>query len=97
MINKDFKEDGEARGYIDDQIEGQEQDDIQDLIGDIDKKLSKEEKLLSVLSLLRVVFYPENEDKMFAVFDYTIDEELTDDLLAIKLYKDDRITIDIEN
>ena len=97
VIHRDFKEMGETKEYIDNQIELQDKEDIANLIENADKKLSKKEKLLSALILLRIVFYPEKEDKMFAVFDYTIDEELTDDLLAVKLYKDSSVTIDIES
>lgn len=97
LIQEDFKRKGETKYYIDNQIEEQEKENIADLIENADKKLSKKEKLLSVLTLLRIVFYPEKEDKMFAVFDYTIDEELTDALLAVKLHKDDSVTIDVES
>ena len=97
LIKEDYLRNGDTKYYIDNQIEEQDKDDIADLIENADKKLSKKEKLLSVLKLLEVRFYPESEDKMFAVFDYTIDEELTDDLLAVKLYKDDGVTIDIES
>ncbi|MDU1893053.1 MAG: DUF2004 domain-containing protein [Dysgonomonas sp.] len=97
FIQEDFKRKGETKDYIDNQIEEQDKEDITYLIRDADKKLSKEEKLLSALILLRIVFYPEKEDNMFAVFDYTINEELTDDLLAVKLYKNDSIRIDIES
>lgn len=97
FIQEDFKKKGETKDYIDNQIEEQDKEDIADLIRNADKKLSKKEKLLSVLVLLRIVFYPEKEDNMFAVFDYTINEELTDDLLAVKLYKNNNVRIDIES
>ena len=97
LLQQDFESEGETRNYIDSQIEEQDKDDIADLIKDADKKLSKKEKLLSVLTLLRIVFYPEKGDKMFAVLDYTIDGDLTDDLLVVKLYKDNNVTIDIES
>ena len=97
LIQADFMGKGETKDYIDTQIENQDKEDIADLIKTADKKLSKKEKLLSVLTLLRIVFYPEKEDKIFAVFDYTIDEELTDDLLAVKLRKDNGVIIDIES
>ena len=97
LIQEDFREKGETKDYIDTQIENQDKEDIADLIKAADKKLSKKEKLLSVLTLLRIVFYPEKEDKVFAVFDYTINEELTDDLLAVKLRKDKSVIIDIES
>jgi Protein of unknown function (DUF2004) len=97
FILEDFKEKGESKNYIDFQIEGQEKEDIADLISNADKKLNKREKLLSVLYLLRIGFYPETEDKVFAVYDYTIDDDLTDDLLVVILYKDNTARITIES
>lgn len=97
FILDDFKEEGESKNYIDFQIEGQEKENITDLISNTNRKLNKKEKLLSVLYLLRIDFYPEKEDKVFAVYDYTIDEDLTDDLLVIVLYKDNTARITIES
>lgn len=97
LIKENYLKNGEAKYYIDNKIEQQNKDDIADLIENADKKLSKKERLLSILKLLEIRFYPESEDKMFVVFDYTIDEELTDDLLVVKQYKDDTISIDIES
>lgn len=97
IIYQDFKQGGETKTYIDLQIDGLEKEDIADLIEGADNTLNDNEKLLSVLHLLRIIFYPEQEDNMFAGFDYTIDEELTDDLLAFKIYKDNSVKIDIES
>ena len=97
LIQQNFKEKGEAKYYIDSQIEGQDKGDIDKLIENADKTLNQKEKLLSVLTLLNIRFYPESEDNMFAVFDYTIDEQLTDELLVVKIYKDDVVQIDIES
>ncbi|MGB4812191.1 MAG: DUF2004 domain-containing protein [Methylophilaceae bacterium] len=97
LIQQNFKEKGEAKYYIDSQIEDQDKGDIDDLIENADKTLNKKEKLLSILTLLNIRFYPETEDNMFVVFDYTIDEALTDDLLVVKIYKDDTVRIDIES
>ena len=97
IIYQDFKEKGEAKNYIDFQVEELDKDDISDLIESADKKLNKKEKLLSVLYLLRIGFYPEKEDKAFAVYDYTIEEEYTDDLLVIIIGKDNNIKLTIES
>ncbi len=93
----DFKNGGETKTYIDSQIENQESEEIENLIDRADEKLNNAEKLLSVINLLRVVFYPEKEDRMFAIFDYTISEDLTDELLVFKLYKDKKNRICIES
>lgn len=63
-------------------IEEQSKEDITNLIEKVYKKMKKSEKLLSVLTLLRIIFYLEKEDKTFAIFDYTIDKGLTDQFLS---------------
>jgi hypothetical protein len=97
IIEKDFHKGGEVADYIEQQIKHQDKEKITNLIFNIDKKITKKEKLLSILDLLWIRFYPERDDTMFAVFDYTICEELTDDLIAVKLLKDENILIDIES
>lgn len=97
FISDDFKENEKVKNYIDLQIEGQEKEDISDLISDTNKKSNKKERLLSVLYLLRINFYPEKENKVFAVYDYTISDDLTDDLLVVILYKDNSAKITIES
>lgn len=96
-VAQDFKAKGEALNYIDFLIEELDKEDIADLIESTDKKPTKKEKLLSVLKLSGIVFYPEKEDGTFAIYDYTIDQDLTDELLAVKVYKDNTIRIDIES
>jgi hypothetical protein len=96
-MQENFKQKGDVMDYIDFHIEEFDKEDIADLIKGIDKKLSKKEKLLSILVLLRIVFYPERDDGTFAVLDYTISEELTDELIAVKLYKDDTMDFAIES
>ncbi|WP_207891029.1 DUF2004 domain-containing protein [Hymenobacter edaphi] len=97
LLQHDFAQKGATREYIDLQIGNQDKDDIAELIENVGKRITKREKLLSIMSLLRVVFYPEKEDDMFAVFDYTIDEDLTDDVLAVKLRKDSSVSLAIES
>jgi hypothetical protein len=97
IIKKDFHKGGEVADYIDQQIKQQDEKDIASLICNDDTKVTKEEKLLSALDLLWIRFYPENVDTMFAVFDYSIGEDLTDDLIVIKIFKNHSILIDIES
>jgi hypothetical protein len=97
LIWEDFKSGGEVKNYIDWQIDEQEKEEIDNLILTVDKKLNKREKLLSVIYLLRIGFYPEKEDKVFAVHDYTIDDDLTDELLVAILDKNNTVTITIES
>ena len=97
VIHKDFEQKGEAKNYIDFQMKEQDKEDIAELIEYADKKLSKKEKLLSVIHLLRINFYPETKDKVFAMYDYTIGEELTDDLLVVKVLRNNNVEVTIES
>jgi hypothetical protein len=47
--------------------------------------------------LIRINFYPEEEDRMFAGYNNSISEELTDDILAIRIYKNGDVRIVIES
>ncbi len=96
-MQENFKQKGNVMEYINFFIEEFDKEDIADLIKGIDKKLSKKEKLLSILVLLQIVFYPERDDETFAILDYTVSEELTDELIAVKLYKDNSIKFYIES
>ena len=42
--------------------------------------------------LRRIGFYPEKGENTFAIFDYTLNEELTDELLVIGVSKDKDIS-----
>ena len=96
-IQENFDAGGESKEYICDQLDDQDAEDIEELIKDSDETLSQPQRILSRLKLLRVVFYPEIDDPMFAVFDYSIGEELTDELLAVKLKKNGKIGFDVES
>lgn len=96
-LREDFRAEGEAKNYIDSQIEEQDPDEIAELIKPFSKRFSKAEKVLAALQLVELRFYPQKDDKMFAVYDYTIGQDLTDDLLVVKLSKDNSLEITIES
>lgn len=54
---------------------------------DTTKNLSNEERLLAALHLRRIGLYPENDDH-FAIFDYGLDEELTQYLVVLFVNED---------
>ena len=56
-------------------------DDIEDLIGANIKSEERPLKLLNKLHLIRVGIYPEGEE--FAVFDYTVNPDLTNFVIAV--------------
>lgn len=89
VIADDFNsEDGEVRNYVTFHIEELGSDFLEQLAishGSSDK----EQQLLAKLKLVRIGLYPDGKyDECFAVFDYTIDRELTDELIVVKTDKD---------
>lgn len=97
IIQENFQDQREAKNYIDFEIEKLDESDISILTTDAKKNLKIEEQLLSALYLLRVSFYPEKDDKVFAVYDYTIEEDLTNNLLVVIINKDNSTRITIES
>lgn len=86
-MEEDFINDGQTKEHIEfhlDEIE----DEIAVLIENANQTLTKEEQVLSVIYLKRVGFYPENEDNVLAIFDHTISEELSDELIVVGFAKD---------
>jgi hypothetical protein len=87
-LKKDPKEKGETDYYLQEHIEELSKEEINRLILTADKKGTKKEQPLSVVYLRGKGLYPEQEDETLAVFDYTLSDELTDDLLVINVSKD---------
>ncbi len=83
-IEVDFNdEDGETvAAYIKHHLEELNPGDINVLIGGNAKTDEKPRLLLKKLQLVRVGVYPEGEDQ-FAIFDYSIGQELTNYLVVI--------------
>ena len=85
-IQDDFKDESEdvTRNYIDFHLNEIGSEKLSGLIDINDTSISKEEQLLSKLHLVRVGFYPESREH-FAVFDYTIGQDLTDYIVVINV------------
>lgn len=71
-----------ARFYIEKHLEDIGTDELTELIGRGTKTIDQPGLLLKKLHLVRVGLYPDSETA-FAVFDYTIGKELTDQLVVI--------------
>ena len=82
-IQEDFKEGGEAKEYAVFHLE--EVDDMRDQIMALleDSSKSDEERVIDALRLRRIGFYP--GERTFAVWDFHIAVELTDQLLVVNL------------
>lgn len=76
-------EDGDTvRFYLEHHLEELGTDDLAGLIGRNVKAADQANLLLKKLRLVRVGLYPDGESQ-FAIFDYSIDPELTNDLVVI--------------
>jgi Ca2+/Na+ antiporter len=77
--NKSVDEYG-VKFYIKHHLEELEDDDLNWLINI--KKWKKEEQLLNILKVKRIWIYADDLDS-YAIFDYTISEEFTDELITV--------------
>ena len=83
-IRDDFATGTDVKEFIAFHIDEVEKHELDKLVMKADKKLSIEEQLLSVLKIRRIGFYPE-EDEIFAILDFTLDEDLSDYLLVVNM------------
>lgn len=89
-IIKDFENDGITKEWIDfhseELIESIEENGTLD---NCDKNLPIDRQILSALKLNRIGIYPEYED--YAVWDYILDDEISDEILVIVTDKNGEI------
>lgn len=80
-IQADFNNGGMAKEYVDGLLNDLE--NIDELLSDADFTKSKEEQFLSLLKkrVERITFYP--GDEVYAVWDYMIDSESSDEILTV--------------
>lgn len=71
-----------VRTYVEHHLEELDEDDLSSLIDKSNKKLNPEMQLVKQLRLVRMGLYPQEEDQ-FAIFDYSIDPELTQYLVVL--------------
>jgi hypothetical protein len=81
-IKDDFISNDTVKDYIKHHLEELDEEDLSSIIDKSDKAISAEDQMLLKLHLKRIGFYPENE-QLFAMFDYTIGEELTDYVIVV--------------
>lgn len=80
-IHADYVEGGDVKEYVDFHLEELDTATVEKVLAGTDGSESKEERLLSALKLVRIGFYPGNEN--YAVWDYTIGREITDLLVVV--------------
>ena len=83
-IEQDYKdEDADTvRTYIEHHLDEIDEEELLEVIDLSDKNDKKEIQLMKALHLVRVGFYPHNED-YFVTFDYSLDRDLTNYLVVI--------------
>lgn len=80
-IRADYEEGGDVKEYVDFHLEELDAATVEKVLAGTDASESKEKRLLSALKLVRIGFYPGNEN--YAVWDYTIGREITDMLVVV--------------
>lgn len=89
-IIKDFENEGITKEWVDFHLEELgEAIEEEGLLKECDKKLSLDRQVLSVLKLNRIGIYPEYED--YAIWDYILDDEISDEILVIVTDKNGKI------
>jgi hypothetical protein len=83
-IDEDYKDEDcdTVRTYVEHHLEDIDKDELTGLVDFNNKTTSAEIQLKNALKLVRLGIYPHNE-KQFAIFDYSIDQDLTQYLVVI--------------
>lgn len=84
FIKNDYKSGEDVKEFLAFHIEELDNDELESLLSDSDKSLSREEQLLSIIKLKRIGFYPEDNDE-YVIFDFVTDEEVSQYLLVVKV------------
>lgn len=80
-IRADYEDGGDVKEYVDFHLQELDASVIDKALAGTDASKPKEERLLSALKLVRIGFYPGNEN--YAVWDYTIGCEVADMVVVI--------------
>lgn len=97
VMEEDYRQNGEVKNYIKRCLETLTRPNLAEPAKVSYGNFSKEEELLSSLQLIRINFYPEASDKMFAILDYGIGEGATDDPLIVMVLKNNKIEIPVKH
>ncbi len=80
-IRSDYEDGGDVKEYMDFHLEELDASIIDKVLASTDASKPKEERLLSALKLVRIGFYPGEEN--YAVWDYSIGREIADMLVVV--------------
>lgn len=80
-IRADYEEGGDVKEYVDFHLEELDAATIDTVLAGTDTSKPKEERMLSALKLVRIGFYPGEEN--YVVWDYSIGREIADMLVVV--------------
>jgi hypothetical protein len=86
----DDNEGDTVKTYLEHHIEEIDKEELSTLIDFDNIAIEADKQLLAKLKLVRVGIYPDSED-IFATFDYSIGQEITDHLVVINTDKDGKL------
>lgn len=96
-LQEDFKSAETVREYIQHPLAELDSDDIKGIVKGAKKGATRDEKMLSAIKLERVGFYP-HEEFRFITLDYTLNGDLTDQLIVLGFTADGKLHyITLEN
>jgi hypothetical protein len=85
FIAQDYDDEGSdtVRTYVEHHLEEMDETDLSGLVDFKSDAIAPEKQLINSLKLVRVGLYPDENENQFAVFDYSIGKDLTDDLVVL--------------
>ncbi|WP_175635209.1 DUF2004 domain-containing protein [Pedobacter ghigonis] len=89
FIQEDFKTGTDVQEYLDFHLDELDEE-LDSLLSTTDQKLNKPEQLLSVVSLRRIGFYPDEDDN-FTVADFGLDSEISQYVLVVNTTGDQEL------
>lgn len=84
LIEQDYEDEDcdTVRTYVEHHIENLDKDELSEFVDFDNKTITPEIQLMNSLRIVRIGFYPDSEEN-FATFDYSINPEITDQLVVI--------------
>jgi len=89
FIQDDFKNGNDVQEFLDFHLD-EIAEELVPLLLRADQSLKKDEQLLSILDLKRIGFYPDN-DEIFTVSDFGLDEEISQYVLVVNTTQDQEL------
>lgn len=89
-LQEDFRTGETVQEYIQHHLDELDSDDLKDLLKTAKAGSNKKQKMLSLIRLKRIGFYPDAAER-FISLDYKLDEELTDYLIVLDFTEEGKL------